>query len=162
MKRKLIEQKKICSKQKKICSKLKYNRNKQSAADSPQFPTEEETRSDRLKKIGVAEPTEVQSALTEPFTDAESSVKKARYIYTSEELETIKREFKDLIQTNQTVSEEVWHRFTTVPCLNLFSLTLKLNVKHLTDKVRTEKKVHRSKSSKSKKKVKESPSSQNN
>ena len=128
-----------------FCSKLKYNRNKQSAANSPQFPTEEETRSDHLKKIGVAEPTEVQSTVTEPFTDAESSVKRARYTYTSEELETIKREFKDLIETNQTVSEEVWHHFTTVSFLKLFNLTSKLDAKHLTDKLRTEKKVHRGK-----------------
>ena len=154
VKRKLIEQNILGSfSPRKICSKLKYNRNKQSAADSPQLPTEEETRSDRLKRIGVAEPLEEQSTVTEPFTDAGSSVKRARYTYTSEELETIKREFKDLIESDQTVSEEdVWHRFTTVPCLKLLDLTSKLDAKHLADKVRTEKRVHRRKSNKNKRK----------
>ena len=91
--------------------------------------------------------------MTEPFTDAGSSVKRARYTYSSEELETIKREFKDLIESDQTVSEEeVWHRFTTVPCLKLLDLTSKLDAKHLADKVRTEKKVHRRKSNKNKRK----------
>ena len=79
--------------------------------------------------------------MTELFTDAGSSVKRARYTYTSEELETIRREFKDLIESDQTVSEEVWHRFTTVPCLKLLDLTSKLDAKHLADKVRTEKKI---------------------
>ena len=70
-------------------------------------------------------------------------------------LKQYKRELKDVIEGHQTVSEEeVWH--PTVACLKLLDLLLKLNPKQLADKVRTEKKMHRSKSGKSKIRLKTS------
>ena len=132
-----------------IFDKLHYQRKKTnatSAVSENTLPTEEETTMDKMERIGIPVDTQPESGTEEPFSTAGSSVTRTRYNYTEEELDTINREFEDLITGTMTIHElDVKERFQNRPALQYLELMSKLGTRKLADKVRTERKAYKAK-----------------
>ena len=71
---------------------------------------------------------------------------RTRYTYTEEKLDTINREFEDLITGTMTIHElDVRERFQNRPALQYLELMSKLGTGKLTNKVRMERKAYKAK-----------------
>ena len=114
---------------------------------------------DVLNQTGLPQPNTVETDGTnsedndEPFTDAGSSVCRSRISYTKEEVSTICRVFKDLIQGSRNITTaEVMDTFNNTE--ELRCMLSKLLPSQLVNKVRTERKGYQRRKNNSKKKRK--------
>ena len=109
VKKKLMDEDLLGSYSPKVTfDKLHYQRKKTnatSAVSKNTLPTEEQTTMDKIECIKIPMDTQPKSGTEEPFSTAGSSVTRTRYNYTEEELDTINREFEDLISGTMTVHE---------------------------------------------------------
>ena len=130
-----------------IFDKLHYQRKKTnatSAVSENTLPIEEETTMDKMECIWIPVDMQPEFGTEEPFSTAGSSVTRTRYNYTEEELDTINRQFEDLITGTMTIHElDVKERFQKRPALQYLELMSELGTRKLTDKVRTERKAYK-------------------